>query len=213
MLWSEKRVIGVVLASALIVIGVGNWVAEMRSGVLKNAIEDVNEARLAANEAIGMAGSALMVVREQAATIDSLEAAGAAHAAQAKVAVKRETELRQVYDSVSAMAPDTCAPVIAAADSALAVAGSAVEALTAAYVDASAANDSLHVANDELRGALIETQHSLSVLNEASGKLVRAAHPSLFSHILPRAGLGVAVGLSPAGVPGIVFGVTLGWHR
>jgi hypothetical protein len=145
------------------------------------------------------------------ASADSALAVADSERARGNTARADATKARAAYASVRVNAPADCAPLVAAADTALAHASVAQASRTAEASD--------------LRGALLSQQNrgdslsvALSGLTTAAGRadtaltnVVSATRPSLASRLIPHIGAGVAVGVDATGAPHTIIGVTLGW--
>lgn len=184
----------VVVALALLAAGVGRrrdgqLVAAQAS--LQLALRDVARQKSLAD---------LLTDRAHAAEVERDSALAAV-----RVAERSTIRTRTKYATAREAAPDTCAAVVQAADSALAAADRTAELLRVALRDTRTVSDSYKAALDSLRPAYER-------LGAAASAVDRVARPGLLERLTPRAGVGVAAGVDPfTHRPAAVIGVTLGW--
>lgn len=192
----DRRVL-IIVAAAVILAGI---VAERYSD------ERLVAERALVAAAVARADSAAQVAAELRAVTDSALAQAARADSAARAVGQRSDSVRVVYRRVAVLAPDTCAPVVAAADSALAAADSVAGALR-----------TLAASHEDAARAAIEradvSEAALRDVRAAAGRLERAARPSLLSRLTPKPGLGLAAGVNVAtGRPAAVLGATLAWR-
>ena len=172
------------------------------AGIARNAGTDVAIARHdaeAAREIARAAENRAGLIAEHASQV---EAAARLNERRADSLAALPARVR--YREVAVTRPDTCATIVAAADSALAQADSVSSALRKA-------NLGLHTALDSTNTALALVRGSQRQLEATTANLERAARPSLAARLLPRPGFGLAAGVDATGRPALVVGVTLGW--
>jgi hypothetical protein len=116
------------------------------------------------------------------------------------------------FAEVSAALPDTCRPAVVAAQRALAAADSEATALRDAAQAARQSTIALQAGYDSLAEAGARQAADLARLAPAAEHLVAAARPSLLRRLLPHAGVGVAVGVSPTKQIDTVAGLSFGWN-
>lgn len=141
-----------------------------------------------------------------------LSARGAASEARADSEAARADSLSKLtrrtiirYGIAKAAAPDTCADVIFAADTALDAAIAQAEMAEAGRRDAEDAANSYRAGKDTALAALAR-------LRVAGDAVVHASKPSLFERVRPRITAGVTAGVDPLTYrPAVVVGVGLGW--
>jgi hypothetical protein len=208
-----KRAIGGVLAGLVILTAVGNWVENVYRGTLAQAVEAVQAADRETVQAIAMASSALEIALQERQRGDSLEVVIQNSKAAADAALKRAATAKKTYETAVAEAPDTCVTVIEAADSTIAALEEAVDSLQAANETQAVQIAGLQTANDTLVASAEAQQRAPPSLRAAAKDLANAAQPSLFSKLLPKTGVGIAVGLDVTGRPAAVVGVTIGWSK
>lgn len=121
------------------------------------------------------------------------------------------SRLRGAFAAKAAVAPDTCAAVIAAADSALDAADFYADTLRGMIFRSQVARFDLERALDTTRAAYVRLQGATVPLRNASVEVVKASKPSLLSRVLPHPGLGATAGIDASGRPNVVYGVSLGW--
>jgi hypothetical protein len=106
-------------------------------------------------------------------------------------------------------APDTCRPIVAAADSTVDILNEVIAQKNNVIADDFEIQVKLQVSNDSLRAAL-------TGLSQAAHTEVKAVakqeHRSLLARLLPTPGIGVAAGFTPTGAPTVLTGVTLSWQ-
>lgn len=186
---------GIALALTLVASVIGAGVARQAGTDVAIARHDAHAAREIAQAAENRAG-----LLAEAADRAAQAARVNEHRADSLAALPARVH----YVATRAQAPDTCAALVAVADSALAQADSVSSALRSA-------NQSLHTALDSTNTALALVRGSQRQLGVATSNLERAARPSLAARLLPRPGVGLAAGIDAAGRPALVVGVTLGW--
>lgn len=193
-----KQILAVVVTVAVLAVG-GSFISRAREGELRTAHDSLTIALR--DGARSKAFAELLFERGQAAELraDSAERRADSLARVRRVAVAR-------YDTARATAPDTCGPVIAAADS----------AIGAAQAEAEMARTGLRIAQEatkEYRAALDTLVPAYERLRAAAVAVDRSARPGFLERITPRFGVGAAAGFDPLSRrPAIVVGVTLGWH-
>jgi hypothetical protein len=194
---SVKIIGAVVLAAVCIAIG-GGYASHRRQGELAGAQaalatalkQDAQEKDvLAALLARGSAAEAR--ADSEAARGDSLAKAS------------RKTEIK--YVAVKAVAPADCAPVVAAADSALSDAQVEVETTRAALTSSQEAAKDYQVARDSALA-------SLARLSAAASAVHAVASPGFIERFRPKFVVAAVAGVNPfTGHPDAVVGAGLGW--
>lgn len=185
-----------------------------------------NTALSTARDAAHTARVALEQANVRAAYAESVAANADARAQQAAVLelrAKRHADsvntnlsvLRERYRVASAVVPDTCRPIKAAADSALAASDSLSASLRAALTAADDRASHLQVGLDTTRDALAKLRSASVAAVIATARFEDAAKPNVLSRILkfaaPRVGFGVGAGLDTHGRPNLITGITVGW--
>lgn len=205
-----------VVAVGLIVLGSFAVVSGIRA--LSEFKNDLNDARASALVAQQYADSVAALSAARAASADSARGEAALEKRRSdrlvREAVALENELGRLevaYALASQESPDTCAAVIAKADSVIEQAGAGVlkwhaaaVAVQNAYNGLSRAYDSLSVAH----GALQQATANLSANTKA---LARASKGSFFRRLLPQPFFGAMAGIDAMGRPASVVGVGAGW--
>lgn len=133
----------------------------------------------------------------------------------AKEAEAREKELRRrevAYALAAQEAPDTCAIILAQADSVIEQAGAGVLKWHAAFVASRNAYLGLSRAYDSLAAANVDLQRATAKLSSRTGELVRATSGSFLRRLLPQPHFGVTAGIDANGRPTAVFGIGAGWR-
>ena len=178
----------------------------------------LDKARIELAVARGDTRSALLRADSLAAIADSAERRADSLVSVAEAAKKRAVQAesdaaiyRERYRVAALAAPDTCAPALAAADSALAATQSVAEQYRQGLAAAIGASLELQKALDSTQVALSTVEASARRLEAKAAELERASRPSLFSRLLPRPGVGVAAGVDRNGKPAAVAGITLSW--
>lgn len=122
------------------------------------------------------------------------------------------------YRALAAAAPDTCRPALDAGDIALAKADSTADAFkheadasTARAADLETALHKAEAARDSLRGAVVSLRAAAGQVDDAAATLARSTERTWRERLMPRPGVGVAAGVSPAGRFDVVTGPTLSW--
>jgi hypothetical protein len=176
----------------------------------------LNTAVVALAEARRMTDSVAAVAAGERQRGDSLAAIAQERAGVARRATRVAQTARAAYDSVVAIAPDTCDAVVAVSQDALRDAEtaregwqSAYEAETAARAAGDAAYAGLRVAYDSLRAETVRTE-------AAAEGLIRATAPASFlarlrANLTPKTGAGAVVGVDVTGRPTVAVGILLGW--
>lgn len=136
------------------------------------------------------------------ASLAEARADSEARRADSLAARGRRSEIR--YVTLKATAPAPCAPVIAAADSALADAQAEAETARSGLRTAQDAAKDYQAARDTALSALARLTAAATALNTAS-------RPSWRERILPHIGVGGAAGINPIGRPDAVVGLTVSW--
>lgn len=110
-----------------------------------------------------------------------------------------------VYRTVRDSAPADCAPVIAAADSAISLEHARGDSLASALLNERSALADTKVASDSVRA-------SYERLRTAATTLDKAVQPSWRQKLVPKLGFGGAAGIDPfTRRPSTTVGMTLGW--
>lgn len=182
---------------------------------LDSALSVAQTARLALDSA-----NAHAAVADSVAVSANTQAHAAAAREQRAVALADSASrslvtMRERYRVASAVVPDTCRPIKAAADSVLAVADSAIASEHAARVAADDRAAFLQVAFDTTHEALTNLRQVSARMSTAQILVEHAAKPPLLSRFLkavaPRIGVGFAAGVDLHGSPSAVTGLTIGW--
>lgn len=194
---ARTLLVGITLFALALALG-GAAVSHARQGDVVSARAAFAQAKQESQRATDLI--AVLTVRAGAA-----EMRADAEAAQADSLGKlaRKAELR--YAAAKAVAPDTCAGVIFAADTALAGAQAEAEMAEAGRRDAVDAANGYRAGKDS---ALV----ALARLRVAGDAVVHASRPSLLERVRPRITAGVTAGVNPLTYrPAVVIGVGLGW--
>lgn len=130
---------------------------------------------------------------------------------RAEAATRDAASARRSFSSAASSAPDTCTPVVVAAQAALSKQDSVEKELREALNHSRVIEQRLQQSVDTLLPALTRLQTSAGNLVAADKKLANAARTSLLVRLLPHPGAGVAFGLDPLGQPRLVTGFTLSW--
>lgn len=134
------------------------------------------------------------------------EAAAQSARAQARVA----DEARRVFAVGAARAPDTCASILRDASAAIRASIVEAERWQAAYDTMSARALRLERSLDLTTAVAGTLQERLAELRNAGRRVV--VESKGWKRLLPRVGVGAAVGFDPLGKPNAVTGVTVGWQ-
>lgn len=202
----------IIVVACLFLLGLFGVAARGRfSAELASAKADADSARAVAASAVVSAKAAetfaaanqLLVANAQAET-DS---------AKRKAAVLEQLlkKARTGFQVVADAAPDTCAPVIAAANAALAASDSLAGVRAAALASSEKAREILQASVDSLRASAARLVPATVTLSAATLTLERKSQPSFFTRIKPRVGFGLAAGADALGQPHLIAGMTLGW--
>lgn len=195
-----KAKIIVAVVSAVVALLIGNqWGAHAQQGTLGAARDSLAAALTDAGRQKNMVDflTTRASLAEARADAESARADSLAHVSQ-KALIR--------YTSVKATAPDTCALVIAAADS----------AISTAQAEAEAARNGLRSAQDaakDYKAARDTALAALARLSVAAGAVQVASAPSWRERVIPRFGVGATIGVNPAtGRPAMAAGLTIGWQ-
>jgi len=173
---------------------------------------EVQTARMETQRALAEAAAADVISRGAQAHADSLEATVAALNIARSRAHVADSSNRSAFANTAAVAPDTCKPIVAAAQAALASAAH-LDTLDKARADTAQLEADSY--RESARAALVALANLTAAsrnLNSASGELAKQANgPSFLARIAPKVGAGVAAGLNPQGHFDTVAGLTLGW--
>lgn len=120
-------------------------------------------------------------------------------------------EFRAEYDALAANADSADVPLVHAANAALEAAGTVIRNQDATIVALRVANVALVSALDTATASVTRLQHAGVSLVRADAALAASTHKSFLARLLPRPGLGAAVGFDVGGRPRVVTGLTLGW--
>lgn len=131
--------------------------------------------------------------------------------ARAASAQRRLESSKVKFVVAAAAAPDTCGPVIAAADSALAAADTTIAADSAALRASERARGILQSSLDSVRSAARTLAPATINVSAALDNLERASHQPFYLRLLPHPGFGASYGIDAGGIPHLVTGFTLGW--
>lgn len=205
-----------VVAVGLIVLGSFAVVSGIRA--FSGFQNDLNDARVSALVAQQYADSVAAVSAARAASADSarreaaLEKQRSSRLVQEAVALENELgRLEVAYALASQESPDTCAAVIAKADSVIEQAGAGVLKWRAAAAAAQNAYNGLSRAYDSLSIAHDALQYATANLSANTKALARASKESFFRRLLPQPFFGVMAGIGTEGRPAAVVGVGAGW--
>lgn len=136
---------------------------------------------------------------------DAAEARADAADSAATALAGRATRATVVYRTVRDSAPADCAPVIAAADSAISLEHARGDSLATALQSERSALASTKAASDTVVAAYER-------LRTAATTLDKAVQPSWREKLVPKLGIGAAAGIDPfTRRPSTAVGVTLGW--
>lgn len=157
------------------------------------------------------------LAREAAAEWEGLAAKTARDAslaaARATMAEQRLQRERAAFEAARRTAPDTCAGVIAAADSALAAADSTIGHWQDAAALERKSRLALQFALDTTRTTLDSAKVVISNLRSRALDVVDVATVPWYKRLIPKPGIGVATGFDAELRPRTIVGVTLGWTR
>jgi hypothetical protein len=179
----------------IVVVAGAVWAGDVFSTRLSDARAEAKAARGIANAAI-----ARSVIAEDAA---------ANYAARARAAeVSRDSALKKAeaasddrdaaVDALYALqVPDTCADIFETARAAITSGMNVEEYLRASLQMEQIAHTQTKLALETTRSALVELRGSASGLSRATERLETAARPSFLARLLPRPGVGGAVGVDP----------------
>lgn len=180
-------------------------------GLLPAARANADSAHVAAQAALASGRATLEAAAEYKAQADSaLDSARTEH--QRATAADRDASAHlAAYRALRATAPDTCRPIVLAADN-MALADSVRGAAQVAEIgDLHKSIISLQNRGDTLSVALPAQMAATGRTDAALTNLSRATKPTLLSRITPHLGVGLALGVDAAGAPHTIIGVTLGW--
>jgi hypothetical protein len=134
-------------------------------------------------------------------------------AARATMAEQRLQRERAAFEAARRAAPDTCAGVIAAADSALAAADSTIGHWQDAAALERRSRLTLQFALDTTRIALDGAKTVITDLRTRALDMADVATVPWYKRLIPKPGIGLATGFDAELRPRTIVGVTLGWTR
>jgi len=200
-------VIGAAVA-LLAVVGAGVRHSQEKLAVAR---DEAQKAVAAAVLAQKQADASTRVAAAYQLAADSAVAAEHRAELHADSAARAVVRLRSSFAEKAKTAPDTCRPVIAAADSTIAALDSTVQGLTSALRSSQEARSDLQTALDTTRAALARTKASDADLIRATSVLIKASHTPFYLRLLPHPGISSTAGVDIHGKPNIVTGLSLGW--
>lgn len=194
----QVRVLYVALAVLALILGANTLTSHRASGELKAAHDSLTVALRAGDHSRMVADLLRTRAAQAAAHADLAEAAAIELARRAR---RAEVVYRVAVDS----APAECAPVIEAANAVLAIEQARADSLSGAL-------QSVRSSLTDTRAALDSVRGSYERLRTAAVTLDNAVKPSWREKLVPKLGIGGAVGVDPfTRRPATAFGVTLGW--
>ena len=169
-------------------------------------------ARDSVTAALQIADNAIKAANRSLDAADSADAARAAAEHRAALAEQHAATVRAAYNTAEHTAPDTCKPVLAAADSLIAAQDSTIADLHVALASDSTAQVKLRAALDTTHAALLGLQKPAAALVVADKVLSVASRKPIWRRLLPDPGIGATAGYDLRGRPNIVTGISLSWH-
>lgn len=207
--------VGVVVGVAAL-LGITAVVARSSTDATIQALkDDAKTARAEASFAVSKSKAAEAFATSQIEIVTTLQKQRDAAAARAAKSEKRSIALDAQFHTLAAAAPDTCGPVIAAADSALAVKDSIIAEKDTALAAADTIAARLRLSVDSLRQAnanLIPATEFLASTQAALAAKLTHREP-FYIRIVPHLGFGLAAGVDALGTPHLIAGITLGWSK
>jgi hypothetical protein len=188
-------------------------VVSMFGGFVASKAHDASVAVQVANAALKTAAARADAAEKRAAVVEAqvvaLRAQRDSALSRANQKSRLATRLTGSLALLAKAAPDTCRPIVAAADSTVDILNEVIAQKNNVIADDFEIQVKLQVSNDSLRAAL-------TGLSQAAHTEVKAVakqeHRSLLARLLPTPGIGVAAGFTPAGAPTVLTGVTLSWQ-
>lgn len=166
---------------------------------------DVAQARKDTQKAIAHADQVLIENKSLQLQAEQARAQAAQHEKAAVVAESKLADAKSALFKAALAAPDTCAPVVLAAQDALNKADSVIDIRTHELADMTLADLKDKDRADKAESALID-------LKRPAQALVVASKPSLLRRLRPELQAGVIAGVDVTGKPNAVIGIGLGWH-
>lgn len=166
---------------------------------------DVAQARKDTQKAIAHADQVLIENKSLQLQAEQARAQAAQHEKAAVVAESKLADAKSALFKAALAAPDTCAPVVLAAQDALNKADSVIDIRTHELADMTLADLKDKDRADKAESALID-------LKRPAQALVIASKPSLLRRLRPELQAGVIAGVDVTGKPNAVIGIGLGWH-
>lgn len=180
--------------------------------------DELAAARAEAQQAIARAASAQKATATSMRAADSLrERADSAAAASRRAELRADSaqraaeRARGAYELAKRDAPDTCAQVIAHADSVISAQDTTITGLRLALDSSVQARSDLQTALDTTQAAIVRLRASDADLIHATSVLVKHSHEPFLLKLLPHPGIGGVAGLDIHGEPNIVTGLSLTW--
>lgn len=166
---------------------------------------DVVQARKETQAAIAHAKIVESDNRILKARADSALASAADYERKSVVATANLNVAKKALFKAALAAPDTCAPVVLAAQDALNQADSLIDVRTHELAASLAADSADRKRADDAEAALI-------ALRKPAAVLVSATKPNIWRRLRPEIQAGVLAGADISGKPNAVIGIGLGWH-
>lgn len=167
---------------------------------------DVAQARKDTQKAIVHANEVLAENKSLQLQAALARAQAAQHEKEAVVAESKFADAKHALYKAALAAPDTCAPVVLAAQEAVRTAEVALDKRTHELADMTLADLKDKDRADKAESALID-------LKRPAAQLVVASKPtSLLRRLRPELQVGVHAGVDIQGKPNAVLGVGFGWH-
>lgn len=166
---------------------------------------DVTQARNETQAAIARAKIVESDNRVLKLRADSALAIAATAERQAVLASARLVSAKHDLFKAALAAPDTCAPVVLAAQEALNQADSVIDIRTRELAASLAADSADRKRADNAEAALID-------LRKPASALVAATRPNIWRRLRPELHAGVVAGIDATGKPNAVIGVGFGYH-
>lgn len=166
---------------------------------------DVALARKQTQQAIAHATDVLAVNKSLKVEADSARAEAARHEQKAVQAQSQLAVAKRDLFKAALAAPDTCGPVVLAAQNALAEADKTIAEKNDALI-------SMTVADLKDRDRADKAEEALVGLVKPAKALVSASHESVWHKLRPELQVGVHAGMDIQGKPNAVVGIGFGWH-
>jgi hypothetical protein len=209
---NRTRIIAAAAAAfllAALVAGVGNFslstqLADTKAQLAELADDAASKAREAESERAN-AAIALERAREAERVRDSLAAVSKRREAARRAAAARA-------DSLVAIAPDTCAPVIEALQADVAATAELAGSYLDSYNNEAQAHEATKSALADAQDGLADAQRALAGLAVKAGE-IDVPRTSWLSKLLPQSSVGCTAGVSPITTRAdVVCGASLGWR-